>query len=247
MISTITSAVTASVAQRIASFCSPGISMIPIAAIAGKNTIVESKNSGLIKIKTPNLKHQAPNKFQSPNPDETNKLLWLVPFEFGSSNLFVIWSLVLGLPALAGQRRAPEKADQQENPHGPDHDKHYVLPNPTGLNRMQADAQRIGPRGQQIHETIDKRAVGDRVPHPREPDTSPRGPVQKAVDPPLIDAGDHPRDDHRRLHENRVVQFVEPPLVDQQVIDGRELPPHVVRIERAPPEERRGKQDAAGP
>src|SRR4051794_5194152 len=41
----ITTAVTASVAQRMASFCSLGINMIPSVAIAGRKTIRDNRNS----------------------------------------------------------------------------------------------------------------------------------------------------------------------------------------------------------
>src|SRR3954467_9865064 len=43
-----TTAVTASVVQRMASFCSLGMSMMPSVAIAGKKTIKESRKTGLI-------------------------------------------------------------------------------------------------------------------------------------------------------------------------------------------------------
>src|SRR5262249_45428225 len=66
--------------------------------------------------------------------------------------------------ALAGQRRAPEQADQEKYRYGPDHNEHYVLPDASGLNRVQTGAERIDPSGKQVHEAIDDRLIGDEIP-----------------------------------------------------------------------------------
>ena len=51
----------------------------------------------------------------------------------------------------------------------------------------------------------------------------------------------------RRLHENRVIQLVKVVLVPKQRVERGKLPADFFRAEVAPPEERRGDQDAADP
>src|SRR4051812_24366388 len=98
-----TIAVTVNVAQRIASFCSLGISMIPSVASAGRKTISERRKTGVIF----DLPYETrPNTHTQDSP-LTN--------------------------SLCRQARRPEKADQHKNRHRADHDEHHVLPDPPSL------------------------------------------------------------------------------------------------------------------
>ena len=110
-------------------------------------------------------------------------------------------------------------------------------------------AQRIGPAGEQVDKAIDDRAGRRRSPRLREPDASTRARPSKK--PSIHALVERRRSAARRpcvgCTNSDVVQLVEPPLVDEQAIDRRELPADVVGVERAPPEERGGEQNAAGP
>src|SRR5262245_9236216 len=152
-----TTAVIARVAQRMASFCSLGMSMMPSPAMAGRKTIVERRNSGLI------MCVPMESRFQRGMTNDQ------IPMTIEGSYWSALnWSLVLGpwsLPALAGQCGTPEEADEDKNGDGADDDEHHVLADAPGLDGPEAEAERVGPGGKQVDKAIDDSAVGHEVPN----------------------------------------------------------------------------------
>src|SRR5262245_57232228 len=92
---------------------------------------------------------------------------------------------------LAGECRAPEKGDEDENGDGTDDNEHDVLAEAAGLHRSQAEARGVRPACYKVEQAIDERAIGDKVPAFGKLHGQARETIEETVDPALVDCRDH--------------------------------------------------------
>jgi hypothetical protein len=103
-------------------------------------------------------------------------------------------------------------------------------PASVALGAVKPQADRVDPLGRPIDQAVDQVAV-DQVVQLRDQADRHGARIDDHVDHALVELRDAPRGEQDRPHEDHVVQFVEVPLVHQELIDGFERRGDLGRIQ----------------
>src|SRR5581483_8981355 len=106
--------------------------------------------------------------------------------------------------------RRSEVDDDRER-HRADDDEHDILTQLAGLQAAERVAQRPGPGGRQVYQTVDEVAV-DEVVEMRDAPRPARQVMDQAVNQLLVDRGNDARNEMHRADKQEIVKLVEVPL-----------------------------------